>query len=96
LFQTGRIGADAPAEHVIGSLVTLLGSYALPLVPALAARFPRRAALRGALVCALVTSVAMAVFAARSPFDKTHQRRVFVLHVTNVRVLRFHECKYTR
>jgi hypothetical protein len=86
---TGRIGADAPAENVVASMVSLIGSYALPLLPALVARFSRRSAARGAIMCLLVTTVVTGVYLTREPFDEMHQRRLFVVHMHNVRFPNF-------
>jgi hypothetical protein len=83
---TGRIGADAPAEHVVASLVAILGAYAMPLLPVLAVRYGRRSAARGAMLCLLVTAAVAGIYAAKEPFDTLHQRRLFVLHMHNVSI----------
>jgi hypothetical protein len=84
---TGRIGADAPSEHIIASLVALLGAYSFPLLPALVTRFGHRSATRGAVLSLLVSIVVAGIFAAKEPFDELHQRRFFVMHMHNVRVV---------
>ncbi|KAF8655951.1 hypothetical protein AX16_002858 [Volvariella volvacea WC 439] len=81
---TGRIGADAPAETMICTIVAALGSQALPLLVPFAHRFGREALRRSVLLMSVVTVVMMAVFAARVPFDGMHQKRLFVLHLENV------------
>jgi hypothetical protein len=71
-------------DYIVGTAVAVLGLYALPLLAPLALRFPRRAVARGALLCVLASAVGIGVFCMRSPFDKMHKRRVFVLHMHNV------------
>jgi hypothetical protein len=74
-----------PADHVVASLVAILGTYTLPLLAPFAGRFGRRAIIRGVVLCTLASAVSVAVFCARSPFDARHQRRLLVLHMHNVR-----------
>jgi hypothetical protein len=81
---TGRIGSVPPAEHIVATLVAILGAYTLPLLPALAVRYPKKSALRGAMVLTLVTAMGAGYFATRNPFDVLHQRRLFILHMHNV------------
>ncbi|PCH44600.1 hypothetical protein WOLCODRAFT_26882 [Wolfiporia cocos MD-104 SS10] len=81
---TGRIGEDAPAEHIIASIVAGAGAYTLPLFVPFVQRFGRRTIARGALLFSVLTAVAMAVFAMRTPFDPMHQKRIFVIHMENV------------
>ena len=61
------------------------GAYILPLVVPFMNRFSRRVLLRAVILVSMVTGVAMAVFAMRSPFDSMHQKRLFVIHMENVR-----------
>ncbi|KAL1744532.1 hypothetical protein HDZ31DRAFT_82588 [Schizophyllum fasciatum] len=89
---TGRMGGDAPADNVIAVIVGALSAYAsapiLPFLyrfeytpgPARSTGFLRRARM----FAALATVVSIAYFAARSPFDATHQKRVFMIHMENV------------
>uniref|UniRef100_D8PVI5 Peptide hydrolase n=1 Tax=Schizophyllum commune (strain H4-8 / FGSC 9210) TaxID=578458 RepID=D8PVI5_SCHCM len=89
---TGRMGHDAPADNVIAVIVGTLTAYASALVLPFVYRFeesagPKRSTgfLRRARVfAALATVVSVAYFAARSPFDATHQKRVFMIHMENV------------
>lgn len=85
--QTGRIGAEAPSEHIVATIVAGVGAYTFPLALPFVHRAGRRTLVRAALVCAGATVLAMAVFARRSPFDAMHQRRLFVLHMENVSTL---------
>ncbi|KAF5379478.1 hypothetical protein D9615_006633 [Tricholomella constricta] len=81
---TGRIGAEAPADHLIATIVSSIGSLALPLVVPFAHRFGPRALRRGVVYASLVTAVLIAVFAMRAPFDDMHQKRMFILHLENI------------
>lgn len=83
--QTGRIGAEAPAEHIIASIVAAMGAYNLPLALPFAHRFGHKVLFRGIALSILITGATIAVFAMRSPFDDMHQKRLFVLHHENVR-----------
>jgi hypothetical protein len=84
-FQTGRIGADAPADHIVASIVSLTGAQSLPLFLPFAHRFGHRVLSRAVLLSAFATVLAMAVFCTWHPFDEMHQKRLFVLHLENVR-----------
>ncbi|KZT69234.1 hypothetical protein DAEQUDRAFT_811468 [Daedalea quercina L-15889] len=81
---TGRIGEEAPAEHIIASIVAGAGAYTLPLVVPFMHRFGRRTTARAAVLCTMATAVAVAAFSMRSPFDEMHQKRVFVIHMENI------------
>jgi hypothetical protein len=86
LLQTGRIGADAQAEHVIASIVAVMLSITAPLVTPFSRRFSQSVRMNAVTLLNIATVVAVAVFALRSPFDDTHQRRVFLLGSDNVRL----------
>jgi hypothetical protein len=81
---TGRIGADVPADHVIASLVAILGSHTFPLVPAFASRYSKRSALRGLATLSILSVMLVGIYAAREPFDELHQKRLYVIHMHNV------------
>lgn len=83
--KTGRIGREAPAEHIIASIVSITGSYTLPLVLPFSHRYGPRALRRFVVILGAITVVMIAVFAARDPFDELHQKRLFVLSSENVR-----------
>ncbi|KAH8104118.1 hypothetical protein BXZ70DRAFT_924624 [Cristinia sonorae] len=80
---TGRMGADAPGDHIIATIVAFTGSIALPLILPFIHRFPRLNG-RAIMVFSILTVVAMAVFSAREPFDHMHPKRLFVLHMENI------------
>ncbi|KAG5727720.1 hypothetical protein E4T56_gene20743 [Termitomyces sp. T112] len=81
---TGRIGADAPADNLIATIVSSIGALSLPLVIPLAHRFGPRALRRGVVFMSVVTAILVAVFAMKAPFDVMHQKRLFVLHLENI------------
>lgn len=81
---TGRIGADAPAEHIIASIAAVLGAYNFPLALPFAHRFGHRALSRSVVLLILATGVTIGVFSMKSPFDDMHQKRLFVLHYENL------------
>lgn len=89
-LQVGRIGADAPGEHIIAIMVALVASYTFPLTLPFVHRTGRRTLFRAAVVSAGATALAIAVFAQWSPFDAMHQRRLLVLHMENTTSLEQH------
>ena len=78
------MGGDAPAEHIIATIVALTGSYLMPLVIPFFHRFGRRFVLRSLTHLALLSSVMILLFTQLNPFDAMHPRRVFVVHNENV------------
>ncbi|KAI0924464.1 hypothetical protein AcW2_005343 [Taiwanofungus camphoratus] len=81
---TGRIGEEAPAEHIIATIVAGAGAYTLPLLVPFMHRFGPRFLARAILLLSMVTAVAIAVFSMKSPFDPMHQKRMFVIHMENI------------
>jgi hypothetical protein len=82
---TGRMGAEAPAEHIVASLVALLSAYALPILPALSVRWPKTEARKGVTVFTAIVIVVAGVYALLvNPFDDMHQRRLYIVHMQNV------------
>ncbi|KAJ3967803.1 hypothetical protein EV361DRAFT_1006474 [Lentinula raphanica] len=84
---TGRIGADAPADNLIASIVSVVGMLGFPLFVPFVCRFQssdNRMLGKLIVVMTLVTAVPIAVFSARSPFDPMHQKRVYVLRTENI------------
>lgn len=84
-LQTGRIGAEAPADHIIATIVSTIGAQALPLALPFAHRFGHRVLMRAVLLLGAITALMIVVFSLKAPFDQMHQKRVFVLHMENVR-----------
>lgn len=67
--------------------MALLGAQALPLIVPFAHRFGHRKLLNAIVLSTIATAIAMAVFSMKHPFDKMHQKRLFILHSENVRLL---------
>ncbi|KAJ7768520.1 hypothetical protein B0H16DRAFT_1520063 [Mycena metata] len=80
---TGRLG-DVPADNIVGTLIAVLGSQALPLAIPFAHRFGRKSLQTLVIVLSAVTVVNMAIYARKNAFDDMHQKRLFVLHLENV------------
>ncbi|KAI0032979.1 hypothetical protein K488DRAFT_48677 [Vararia minispora EC-137] len=81
---TGRIGADAPAEHIIATIATVTLAYTFPLVLPFAHRYGAGAMFKAVIGLNMLLYAMTILFAQRSPFDTLHQRRVFVLSIDNV------------
>ncbi|GBE89509.1 Putative endoplasmic reticulum metallopeptidase [Sparassis crispa] len=81
---TGRMGQEAPAEHIIASIVAFTGGYSLPLAIPFVHRFSHRMLARMVILMSVLTAVMMVAFSMRSPFDAMHQKRLFVIHMENV------------
>lgn len=78
------MGAGAPSENIIATIIGSLEALSLPLLLPFAHRFGRRALFRGVLYMSVVTVVMMGIFAMKMPFDEMHQKRLFILHLENV------------
>ena len=78
------MGGEAPAEHIIATIVVLTGTYLLPLVLPFFQRFGRPFLLRSLAFLTLFSGAMILLFTQRSPFDSTHPRRVYILHSENV------------
>ncbi|KAI0343326.1 hypothetical protein BDW22DRAFT_1394270 [Trametopsis cervina] len=81
---TGRMGDEAPAEHIIATIVAVTGAYALPLAVPFIHRYSRAVLLRSIISLSIITSISIAVFSMRNPFDEMHQKRLFVIHMENI------------
>ncbi|TCD69495.1 hypothetical protein EIP91_007425 [Steccherinum ochraceum] len=80
---TGRMGGDAPGDYIIASIVAFTGSITLPLLLPFIHRFPRILG-RAILLSSILSTVAIAVFCTREPFDKMHPKRLYVMHMENI------------
>ncbi|EMD39116.1 hypothetical protein CERSUDRAFT_104381 [Gelatoporia subvermispora B] len=87
---TGRMGKDAPAEHIIATIVAFCGAYTLPLVLPFVHRYSRALLIRSVLLVTLLTAAVMLYFSLKSPFDTMHPKRLYVLHVENTTSLEQH------
>lgn len=79
------MGGEAPAEHIIATIVAVVGSYIVPSIIPFVHRYSRPVLARSILLMVTVTTISMAVFSMRNPFDTMHQKRLFVIHMENVR-----------
>lgn len=82
--QTGRMGKQAPAEHIIATIVAVTGAYALPLAIPFIHRYSRAVLVRSIVIVSVLSTLSIAVFFMREPFDAMHQKRLFVIHMENV------------
>ncbi|KIM39558.1 hypothetical protein M413DRAFT_447037 [Hebeloma cylindrosporum] len=81
---TGRIGADAPADNIVATIISGLGAISFPLVLPFAHKFGHRRLLRGIVFLSVIMVVLIGVFASMEPFDAMHQKRLFFLHMENI------------
>ncbi|KAI0311021.1 hypothetical protein OF83DRAFT_1152851 [Amylostereum chailletii] len=81
---TGRFGRDAPAEHIIATIVAITCAYTFPLVAPFAHRYGSQMLLYSVVGLNVVMYISAMIFASRSPFDAMHQRRLFVLSSDNI------------
>ncbi|KAF5316325.1 hypothetical protein D9619_006761 [Psilocybe cf. subviscida] len=81
---TGRIGGEAPADNIVASIIASLGGLSYPLALPLMHRFGRRTLFKGIVVLSMVMAILVGYFAAMEPFDKMHQKRLFILHSENI------------
>ena len=66
-------------------MTALLGAYSYPNVIAFSHRFSRRTLTRSVLCSSALSAAAMLAFMRMEPFDEMHQKRLFVIHMENVR-----------
>ncbi|KAJ3908844.1 hypothetical protein F5879DRAFT_935898 [Lentinula edodes] len=84
---TGRMGADAPADNLIATIVSIVGALGCPLFVPFVWRFQNsntKVLSRMILAMVLVTAIPIAVFSVREPFDSMHQKRVYVMRTENI------------
>lgn len=55
LLKTGRLGASVPADHIIATIIALIGAYALPLSLSFVQRVGRPAQKQIILFLGIVT-----------------------------------------
>jgi len=74
---------------MVATIISVLGALTVPLVLPFSHRFGQRALFRGTTFTAFVTAILVAVYSSKPVFDDMHQKRLFVLHLENVRLLTF-------
>jgi len=67
-------------------MTALVGAYTFPSVIAFVHRFNRRTLVRSILFLSALSAVTVLVFREREVFDEMHQKRLFVIHMENVRI----------
>ncbi|ESK96806.1 endoplasmic reticulum metallopeptidase 1 [Moniliophthora roreri MCA 2997] len=80
----GRIGIATPTDHLMATIVSGLGTIGFPLFLPFVHRFGRKFLVRSTFAASVATAIAIAVFAARDPFDDMHQKRVYILRTENI------------
>lgn len=91
---TGRMGVDAPSDHIIASLVSGIGYLILPVLPLAAHRFGRTVLMQAVVLMLFVSGAIISIFAApgMQTFDFLHPKRVGCLYMedTNSNTLSLH------
>ncbi|KAF8217155.1 hypothetical protein K438DRAFT_1798365 [Mycena galopus ATCC 62051] len=80
---TGRLG-NVPADNIVATIISVLGSQALPLAIPFAHRFGRKSLRTLVIVLGAAMLMNMAFYAGKDVFDDMHQKRLFILHLENV------------
>ncbi|KAF9233723.1 hypothetical protein BU15DRAFT_53545 [Melanogaster broomeanus] len=81
---TGRTGEEAPAEFIIASIVAILGVFTMPFALPFAHRFGPGVLRRAFILAVIGLGLVMAFFYGQEPFDKKHQKRLFVVHMEDL------------
>ncbi|KAF8934516.1 hypothetical protein BGZ47_010347 [Haplosporangium gracile] len=82
---TGRIGVDAPVDHIVAVLSGFVTFVFCPPLLAFAHRFGRKVLKRIVLtLLAFHLIIVLLSSAIMSPYDELHPKRVFVQHVRNM------------
>ncbi|KAK3829166.1 MAG: hypothetical protein J3Q66DRAFT_324528 [Benniella sp.] len=82
---TGRIGVDAPVDHIAATVAGLIVFCSCPSILAYAHRFGLRV-LRRVIAVLLIAQVFTLLFASQylQPFNKMHPKRIFAQHLRNM------------
>ncbi|KAJ7056182.1 hypothetical protein C8F01DRAFT_1029694 [Mycena amicta] len=86
---TGRMG-PVPADNIVATLVSLLGSLSLPLVVPFAHRVGPQTLRKMVGVLGVGVLLNIAIYAQKDVFDEMHQKRLFVVHLENVTTSEHH------
>lgn len=80
---TGRMGVDAPSDHIIASLVSGIAYLVLPILPIAAHRFSRNILMQAVVLMLFVSGGIISIFAApgMQAFDFLHPKRVLCLYM---------------
>ncbi|BGP12418.1 hypothetical protein JCM10213v2_000334 [Rhodosporidiobolus nylandii] len=82
---TGRLGAEAPVDHIIASLVSGVGYLTIPMLLPFVHRYGASFTARILLLLTLVTAGTMGWFSrpAWGPYDAAHPKRLLCLFMEN-------------
>ncbi|GAA5843912.1 hypothetical protein JCM11251_002246 [Rhodosporidiobolus azoricus] len=82
---TGRLGADAPVDHIIASLVSAVGYLTIPMLLPFCHRYGASFTARFALFLTFLTAGTLGWFSRPSwgPYNAAHPKRLLVLHMEN-------------
>ncbi|GJN92127.1 hypothetical protein Rhopal_005157-T1 [Rhodotorula paludigena] len=82
---TGRLGAEAPVDHIIATLVGAVGYLTVPMLLPLCHRWGASFTARLALLLTFATAFSIGMFTRPSwkPYDAAHPKRLLVLHMEN-------------
>jgi hypothetical protein len=83
---TGRLGAAAPADYIIASIVGIVGFLTFPMSLPFAHRYGERFLVRCILFLIAMSTVIAGVFLHPSweIYDVTHPKRILSLHMENI------------
>lgn len=81
---TGRMGVDAPAEHIVATLVGLVGFVTLPTFPLWINCWTRKGQIGIMSVLLTIALTSLAYLGNGSVWDAAHPRRLFVQHMYNM------------
>lgn len=83
---TGRMGADAPADVIVASLVVVIGYLSIPMVLPFCHRHGPKAASRLAIGLTFVIAFTLGWFTRPSApiYDHAHPKRILALHMVNM------------
>ncbi|GAA5912605.1 hypothetical protein JCM8208_004787 [Rhodotorula glutinis] len=82
---TGRLGAEAPVDFIIATLVGAVGYLTVPMLSPLCHRWGAFFTARLAVFLLLVSAFSIGWFTrpSSSPYDAAHPKRLLVLHMEN-------------
>jgi hypothetical protein len=83
---TGRLGAAAPADCIIASIVGIVGFLSIPMALPFAHRYGERFLIRAVLFLVAASTVIAGVFFHPSwkAYDAEHPKRILSLHMENI------------
>ncbi|KAF7291994.1 Peptide hydrolase [Mycena indigotica] len=86
---TGRMG-PVPADHIVATLVSILGAISLPLTIPFAHRVGYQSLRKMVGILGAAVLLDIAIYAQKNVFDSMHQKRLFVIHLENITTSEHH------